>query len=533
MSKSKSCSFSSGLVTARAPWATAAAAAPCLGQRHLQPLRPAWKIWNAWLRAAQSPVRAPATQRLHSSASTTPAPAPAPPRGPSPTAPTPSLVHLEVDGKQHAFSALHLRDACQCKWCVDPHSHQKEFDTAELPPGVRAASVKQSEVTGQAEIAWHEDLAQPHGYGNGGTHVSTYTAAQLRALAAPYRAAGDAATDYRHYWNGAIMARKQAWFEYADYMQSQGTLFDFVRALHRYGLAFVRGVPEDPASVNRLANRLGPIRNTFYGETWDVRSVPQAINVAYTNKYLGFHMDLMYMREAPEFQLLHCMKNSFEGGESLFADTFAAAWRLYRARPDLFWHLVDFHVHFGYDNHGNIYDQVRRTIELAPGAEAKRGGDLTIGDISYVNYAPPFQRPFYRYADGDHSRDFNADLAKYNQAIHAFASILNDPAMVFQLKLQPGVCVVFHNRRAVHARTAFSAPTTAQSYAGAAPSEPERWLRGTYVDGDPVASIMKLAKREQPQKWVADTSDPASLPVVEHWTARDGDPVEEGLRRLR
>ena len=35
-------------------------------------------------------------------------------------------------------------------------------------------------------------------------------------------------------------------------------------------------------------------------------------------------MDLLYMREPPGLQLLHCIENTCQGGESFFADTFTA-----------------------------------------------------------------------------------------------------------------------------------------------------------------------------------------------------------------
>lgn len=77
--------------------------------------------------------------------------------------------------------------------------------------------------------------------------------------------------------------------------------------------------------VEAIAIRIGPLRNTFYGSTFDVRIVLEAKNVVYTNQFLGFHMDLMYMNKPPGYQLLYCLENSCSRGESLFVDTFSAA----------------------------------------------------------------------------------------------------------------------------------------------------------------------------------------------------------------
>ena len=42
--------------------------------------------------------------------------------------------------------------------------------------------------------------------------------------------------------------------------------------------------------------------------------------MAYTNAYLGLHEDMLYIQQPPRIQLLHCIENSCEGGESIFSD---------------------------------------------------------------------------------------------------------------------------------------------------------------------------------------------------------------------
>lgn len=56
-------------------------------------------------------------------------------------------------------------------------------------------------------------------------------------------------------------------------------------------------------------------------------SQEQAINVAYTNVNLPYHMDLVYMESAPGLQYLLCRRNdkSVVGGTSILVDTFAVA----------------------------------------------------------------------------------------------------------------------------------------------------------------------------------------------------------------
>lgn len=68
---------------------------------------------------------------------------------------------------------------------------------------------------------------------------------------------------------------------------------DALKNLDDTGLICLSGVPESEKAVEDIALKLGPIRETFYGRTWDVKDKPNADNVAYTSDYLGMHMDLL------------------------------------------------------------------------------------------------------------------------------------------------------------------------------------------------------------------------------------------------
>jgi len=71
------------------------------------------------------------------------------------------------------------------------------------------------------------------------------------------------------------------------------TLWQLLQHVHDYGLCFVRGVPTDDVDASaRIAERIGPIQDTFYGRMWDVRSIPNAYNIAYTSGDLELHQDL-------------------------------------------------------------------------------------------------------------------------------------------------------------------------------------------------------------------------------------------------
>ena len=68
----------------------------------------------------------------------------------------------------------------------------------------------------------------------------------------------------------------------------------------RYGLLFVTDVPTQDrdnrtCELRHLASLFGEIRETFYGELWDVKNVRNSRNIAYTNLGLDLPMDLLYV----------------------------------------------------------------------------------------------------------------------------------------------------------------------------------------------------------------------------------------------
>ena len=85
---------------------------------------------------------------------------------------------------------------------------------------------------------------------------------------------------------------------------------------------------------------------TIYGATFDVKSEKQAVNIAYTATELDFHMDLCYYEEPPGIQLLHCLEQAAIGGDSVLADSFAAAFALKASHPEHFEALTEIPVTF-------------------------------------------------------------------------------------------------------------------------------------------------------------------------------------------
>jgi alpha-ketoglutarate-dependent taurine dioxygenase len=384
----------------------------------------------------------------------------------------PTSVLLNLNGRKWTLDYAHLRDSCTCPRCVDPSTKQRNIQTTQLPLDIQPHSYEFKD--GSLLLQWNNDIS-----GFDKDHTSVYSKQQLAALCP--KSHSTPSDKYRIHWDRELFEMNSRKIDWNDYINNEELFAECMRDLSRYGLVILSGVPESRDMVEKVATRMGPLRNSFYGETWDVRSVPQPKNVAYTDQFLNFHMDLLYMRDPPGYQLLHCLRNSCSGGESLFSDAFRAAEYFHSKSRGEFRTLSSFEVNYGYNNMNQSYANSWPTFELLP--ESKRGSDRM--GLDHVNYSPPFQAPFRRTGD----RDWNRKYREYVKAAGKFAQIIEDPAYMYEFKLNPGDCVIFENRRVVHARRAFDT------------SSGERWLAGAYVDEDAVRSKFRVLANKYPALW--------------------------------
>lgn len=388
--------------------------------------------------------------------------------------------HLHLNSPIHGFSSFpyyYLRDVCRCPRCVDPHSKQRSFRTSDITAKIYPREIKWDGTT--LRIKWGNDIA---GYDE--THESTFDVPTL--MAGPTNTHDNVSNKTKPFhWGNTMMTQLQHWVTFDDYMSDDAKFAESMRNLQRLGLIFIKDIPKSRELVKKISERMGPVRNSFYGETWDVRTVPQAKNVAYTNQHLGFHMDLLYMNEPPGYQLLHCLENSCEGGESLFADSFQAADFMRKRYPAEFKTLTKRLFGFEYMHNDHIYSNTRPLFEL----------DKITGGIRNVNYSPPFQAPIPKVMDAAGTSN-QTHFRELKRALRTFTSLIENQAGIFQLKLNPGECVIFANRRIVHARNKFNT------------SSGSRWLAGAYVDEDALLSTFATNAKKFPEQWAK--SDPAS-----------------------
>lgn len=382
-----------------------------------------------------------------------------------------NMVKIEDHGNPDSISTVWLRDACSCSHCVDPSTTQKNFQSTDIPPDIKTSSVENLE-NGSVRVTWENDVP---GFED---HVSIYSKDFFEVNRSKHSQKTIDRVDYPvyHPWDKSEITAHLKYATYEQWMTDDDCFGRAILDLQNSGIIIVRGVPETETAVEDLAQRMGPIRDSFYGRTWDVKSVPDAKNVAYTQIHLGLHMDLLYMADPPGFQFLHCIHNSCEGGESIFVDAFQAAHEL----DETDWtKLNKFKLAYHYRNAGEHYYHEHRVLETQiPPMEWQEGKSREEQVhkepvIRAINYSPPFQAPAVMSSIG------SEQYAERLVSLRAFAKRVEAPENLFEYKLQPGECVVFNNRRILHGRKQFEA-------AGG-----QRWLKGAYVDADAYQSRLR------------------------------------------
>ncbi|CCM01372.1 uncharacterized protein FIBRA_03422 [Fibroporia radiculosa] len=364
-----------------------------------------------------------------------------------------------------------LRDSCQCSACVHPSTRQKLHRTSDVPEDIQPTAI---------DGVHFSDSGVRINWTNG--HQSHYPDAFLELYGSPERLHVFHSEPAVKQWDiGTLRSSQDLFLPYSSIKTSSG-LLSAINQFLRYGLVFVTGVPNDKTSneeceLRALAQRFGEIRETFYGQTWDVKNVRNSRNIAYTNIDLGLHMDLLYFQHPPRLQILHCLRNRVSGGTSIFVDALYAASRLKTMSPDDFNILASTPVEFHYINDGHHLHYAHPTIELAPPSSTAPG------DIRHINYSPPFQAPL----------PLSTPTAFYS-ALERFVALLEDPAARFEYTLREGDAVLFDNRRVLHARTAFR-DLSGDGKGTNANGATNRWLKGCYLEADAILDRGRVLQR--------------------------------------
>jgi gamma-butyrobetaine dioxygenase len=238
-------------------------------------------------------------------------------------------------------------------------------------------------------------------------------------------------------------------------------LREWLASVRDYGVARLTGGPLEADAVLDVVALFGYVRETNYGRVFDVRTKVDAENLAYTGVGLQAHTDNPYRDPVPTLQLLYCMQNSVEGGDSIVVDGFRVARRLRDEFPVDFDLLTRHRARFEFAGSDGVHLQARRPI-----IELAADGELVAVAFNNRSIAPLVDVPYHC-------------VPAYYDACRRFSDLVDDPAMAVRFRLEPGECFLVDNTRVLHARTAFS-------------GNGSRWLRGCYADRDGLLSRLRV-----------------------------------------
>ncbi len=352
------------------------------------------------------------------------------------------IIHWS-NARQSRFHPLWLRDNCACDGCLHAVSREHIFDIKDVPADIQASEIRLDK-GGNLEIKWNHEQ-----------HYSRFNTGWL----------------YAH--SGLVPEPRQAlsvWtsddlnepisFEVDGPDVSDAQLNDVLETVAEYGLARLRGVGSERDTLESLALRVGPIRETQFARVFDVISRPNDTDSnAYTNEALSSHTDIPTRESPPGLQLLHCLIADARGGESTMVDGFKVAHDLKTLFPEDYQNLVTTNWCYASRAGDSDYRWTAPVIGLD-----------SSGEVSELRLLPFSRAPLMTEYD-------NIEVSY--RALQRFMRMANASEYQIRYPFRAGDLVIFDNRRILHGRTEFY------------PQTGERALRGVYLDRDDMHSFLR------------------------------------------
>ncbi|KAH7951970.1 hypothetical protein HPB52_016047 [Rhipicephalus sanguineus] len=407
------------------------------------------------------------------------------------------------DNSKCQFSSTWLRDSCRCQACVHPPTQEKQLNSAQIDPKIQPLSWDVENNAQLLEVFWPQSARRP-------PHASTYSAEWLhqfsqlfqpkereaepspvKVVAAPAASSAEpmavpqphddikdeAYTNKKSsviLWNRDEIEENPPEVEYEDFMGTRAGLKKMLKNVCKYGISVLKGVPLHELEIISVARRMGYIRETGYGLTFDVRyNADPKTHLSYTGVPFSHHTDLAYRERAPGVQLLHCLKaadpatsGQEAGGKSFFVDGFYAAQWLRYNYPEHFKILSTTPVIFSFLD----AERDRWFRESWPVISVDY-----MGKLKDIHYSPFSMRPPLLPQD---------QVATYYEALRLFAQRIEQSTLQYSFYLSPGDLVVLNNRRILHGRTSYD------------PTKVERHLKGCYMDLDELKSLYEKMRKD-------------------------------------
>lgn len=264
-------------------------------------------------------------------------------------------------------------------------------------------------------------------------------------------------------WRGADLPEPPT-FNGPEALDDPRVFLSWLEALRDYGVARLRGLPQQDGLLEQVVTRIGPVRESNFGRQYVLAIKDDPDSQAFTPDALLQHIDLP-TRETPfGLQFLYTRDNSTTGGEGIYVDAYQVAEDMRTEEPEHFQSLL---------NDVWEYSNRARTSDYRGfGPVVETDGQGTITGVRYNSFLrAPLKAPL-------------EVQARAYRAYRAFCLRAQDPRYEMRFQYEPGDLLAFDNRRALHGRAGYDAKGGT------------RFIEGIYSDRDELYSRIRTLKRQ-------------------------------------
>ena len=349
---------------------------------------------------------------------------------------------LFSNNKEDNFLNIWLRDHAKDEDSWDHRSNQRKIFTAKLDPKLHIKKAILKDNGKSVDILW-SDLKKPINYTSNFFLENSNKSQKINN-------------------NIKIWDKKDIGEEiYTDFQNTitNDGFKEFLEKLYKFGFVVIQNCKTEMSSVEKIANKIGYVRESIFGGLWSFESNNDMADSAYTQDELRPHTDSTYSNDAPGLQLLLCCHYEATGGESIMVDGFKIAEKIYKENRDLYTLLSEIEVTGQYIGDGVFLEAKRPIFKLNSNKE--------LVQVSFNNY----DRAAFRMDD--------EKTLKFYDAIREFDLIANNREYQWRHILKPGELLIFNNWRILHGRGSFKG---------------DRKMSGCYINKEDFDSSCRMNK---------------------------------------
>ena len=354
-------------------------------------------------------------------------------------------VFFKNQGLKKEIHPFWLRERVNGDSFVDKRTQQRLFDPTELQENIKIDSLNISNDC--LEITF-----------NDGVH----TKLAIKNIIKEFTNLNDVKYIKKIKWDSSLKDLNN--FEFNENFFENKEMYKALIDFYQYGFVIFKKVPTKNNFIVDFANSIGSIRRTNFGEFFNVKSIPNPNDLAYTSLPLAPHTDNPYRNPVPCIQILHCIENEVSGGLSTLVDGFTVTEQLKKDFPDYYKILTEIKVRFQFIDQNVVLEDWAEMIQLDE-----------LGDFKQVRFSPRLD--FVPLMDKE-------KLELYYAARKKISELYNSNNYRIEFKLKPGDLLMMDNYRLLHGRTTYDT------------NEGNRFLQGCYIDYDSTEGKLKHLKRK-------------------------------------